>query len=145
MGARCRGGDGRASWDHDRSAPTLGPTHTPHGVRRSSLSALLGGMHGTSGREARAHARPSHTYIAPLTGAIGVGGIVVVPILVQLPGITIKVAIAAAMFSYIFAGAPSVHFRSHVAVHRLPRSPSSLLPTCTCRSVPVDTASSWGC
>eukprot|EP00039_Didymoeca_costata_P005755 m.84296 g.84296 ORF g.84296 m.84296 type:complete len:296 (-) comp12959_c0_seq7:1417-2304(-) len=39
-----------------------------------------------------------------LIGSVGVGGIIIVPILVELPDIDIHVAIAAAMFSYIFVG-----------------------------------------
>eukprot|EP00730_Choanoeca_flexa_P019906 TRINITY_DN9737_c0_g1_i3.p1 TRINITY_DN9737_c0_g1~~TRINITY_DN9737_c0_g1_i3.p1 ORF type:complete len:295 (+),score=62.97 TRINITY_DN9737_c0_g1_i3:153-1037(+) len=39
-----------------------------------------------------------------LIGSIGVGGIVLVPSLIQLPDINVQTAIAACMFSYIFAG-----------------------------------------
>ena len=40
-----------------------------------------------------------------LIGAIGIGGVLVVPMLVYLGGIEIHVAIAVAMFSYLFTGA----------------------------------------
>eukprot|EP01006_Ploeotia_vitrea_P058559 TRINITY_DN69694_c0_g1_i1.p1 TRINITY_DN69694_c0_g1~~TRINITY_DN69694_c0_g1_i1.p1 ORF type:complete len:324 (-),score=39.73 TRINITY_DN69694_c0_g1_i1:91-1041(-) len=39
-----------------------------------------------------------------LIGAIGVGGVILVPTLTQLPGIDVHQAIVACMFSYIFAG-----------------------------------------
>jgi len=39
-----------------------------------------------------------------LIGMVGVGGIIIVPVLIQLPGISTKTAIASAMFSYMFVG-----------------------------------------
>lgn len=39
-----------------------------------------------------------------LIGAVGVGGIILVPSLIQLPGITVQASIASCMFAYIFAG-----------------------------------------
>eukprot|EP00049_Salpingoeca_infusionum_P020352 m.363906 g.363906 ORF g.363906 m.363906 type:complete len:378 (+) comp24618_c0_seq1:62-1195(+) len=39
-----------------------------------------------------------------LIGVVGVGGIVLVPLLILLPGIEVQGAIAASLFSYIFAG-----------------------------------------
>eukprot|EP00037_Helgoeca_nana_P004394 m.45299 g.45299 ORF g.45299 m.45299 type:complete len:292 (+) comp15183_c0_seq1:286-1161(+) len=39
-----------------------------------------------------------------LIGSVGVGGIVIVPTLIELPGISVQTAIASAMFSYIAVG-----------------------------------------
>eukprot|EP00040_Diaphanoeca_grandis_P028905 m.168190 g.168190 ORF g.168190 m.168190 type:complete len:304 (-) comp31501_c1_seq1:97-1008(-) len=39
-----------------------------------------------------------------LIGAVGVGGIVIVPSLIEFPGISAQTAIAASMFSYMFVG-----------------------------------------
>ena len=39
-----------------------------------------------------------------MIGCIGVGGVILVPILTQLDGVQIHTAVASCMFSYIFAG-----------------------------------------
>ena len=39
-----------------------------------------------------------------LIGSVGVGGIILVPILIQVPGIQVKSAVATCMFAYIAAG-----------------------------------------
>ena len=42
--------------------------------------------------------------VGVLIGAIGIGGVLLVPMLTYVLGISIHVAIATAMFSYLFTG-----------------------------------------
>jgi hypothetical protein len=44
-------------------------------------------------------------FVGVLVGAIGIGGVLLVPILTYFVGIDVHVAIAAAIFSYLFSGA----------------------------------------
>ncbi len=63
--------------------------------------------------------------VGALIGGVGVGGVLLVPALVYLGGVDIHVAIAAAMFSYLFTGVVGATVYARRGLFQFPFTPKA--------------------